>query len=230
MNDPLVFLPGMMCDARLFTPQLEAFSYERAVIVIPISEHSSIDLLAHQVLAVAPPKFALLGLSMGGIVAMEVVRQAPGRVTRLALFDTNSNAELASVSAGREAQIKAAKNGHLVNVMRNEMKPNYLANGPNKSGILDLCMSMADALGSDVFVRQSIALRDREDQNETLEGIKVPTLILCGEEDILCPPQRHCQMAETVPNAVLKIIENAGHLPTLENPSETNKAIFQWLN
>ncbi len=230
MNEPLVFLPGMMCDARLFTPQLAAFSYQRTVSVSPLINHDSMELLAEEVLATAPEKFALLGLSLGGIVAMEVIRQAPKRISRLALLDTNPLAELPEVSANREPQIKAVGQGKLRAIMRDEMKPNYLSDGPDKTKILDLCMAMAKTLGAEVFVRQSRALQKRPDQQDNLPAITVPTLVLCGRDDRLCPLERHIMMRDLIPGARLSVLENASHLPTLENPDDTNKAISQWLN
>ncbi len=230
MNDPLVLLPGMMCDARLFGPQINAFSHERAVMVAPLGDHDTVAALASDILSTAPPTFALAGLSMGGIVAMEVFRQAPARITRLALLDTNPKAENDAVAQYREPQIAKVLAGQLRSVMRDEMKPNYLTDGPNMGQILDLCMAMADTLGPDVFVRQSRALQTRPDQQDTLRGVKVPTLILCGEEDSLCPPHRHELMHGLIPHSTLRVIQNAGHLPTLEQPDPTNEALAKWLN
>ena len=230
MNDPLVLLPGMMCDARLFGPQINAFSHERAVMVAPLGDHDTVAALASDILSTAPPTFALAGLSMGGIVAMEVFRQAPARITRLALLDTNPKAENDAVAQYREPQIAKVLAGQLRSVMRDEMKPNYLTDGPNMGQILDLCMAMADTLGPVVFVRQSRALQTRPDQQDTLRGVKVPTLILCGEEDSLCPPHRHELMHGLIPHSTLRVIQNAGHLPTLEQPDPTNEALAKWLN
>lgn len=230
MKDPLVLLPGMMCDARLFGPQITAFSHERMVAAAPLGEHDTVSALARDVLAAAPRRFALAGLSMGGIVAMEVMRQAPERITRLALLDTNPKAEAEVVAQKREPQIAKVGNGQLRSVMRDEMKPNYLTDGPNMGQILDLCMAMAETLGPDVFVRQSRALQTRPDQQETLRKVDVPTLILCGEDDTLCPLHRHELMQTLIPHATLRVIEKAGHLPTLEQPQKTNEALATWLN
>ena len=230
MKDPLVLLPGMMCDARLFGPQITAFSHDRAVMVCPQGDHDTVAALAKDILNTAPPKFALAGLSMGGIVAMEVLRQAPDRITRLALLDTNPKAESQAVAESREPQIAKVQNGQLRSVMRDEMKPNYLSDGPNMGRTLDLCMAMAETLGPDVFVRQSHALQTRPDQQETLRRVAVPTLILCGEDDTLCPPHRHELMHDLIAHSVLTVIKKAGHLPTLEQPDLTNEALAKWLN
>lgn len=229
MNDPLVLLPGMMCDARLFSPQINAFSQERAVMIAPLGDHDTVAALASDILRNAPPKFALAGLSMGGIVAMELFRQAPARVTRLALLDTNPKAETDTVAQYREPQIAKVRAGQLRSVMRDEMTPNYLTDGPNAGPIIDLCMAMADTLGPDVFVRQSRALQTRPDQQDTLRDVKVPTLILCGAEDRLCPPHRHELMHGLIPQSTLCVVQNAGHLPTLEQPDPTNEALAKWL-
>jgi len=227
-QDPLLLIPGMMCDARLFAPQIAAFSARRMVAVAPMLGETITQIAAH-ILSAAPPKFALAGLSMGGIVAMEMWAQAPDRIARIAFLDTNPKAETDTVAARREPQIAAAQSGQLRGVMRDEMKPNYLADSPHKGAILDLCMAMADGLGADAFVRQSRALQTRPDQQKTLPTINVPALVLCGQHDTLCPIHRHELMADLIPNATLSIIPDAGHLPTLEQPELTNKALIQWL-
>ena len=229
MREPLVFLPGMMCDARLFGPQIAELSAERPIMVAPVTQGERIEEIASDILMSAPQKFALAGLSMGGIVAMEVIRRAPDRVTRIALMDTNPLAETPQVAAAREPQIVKVKTGGLAEVMREEMKPNYLAPGPYRDEVLELVMDMAMALGSEVFIRQSRALQRRRDQQKTLREIKVPALVLCGAHDQLCPIKRHTFMAEYIPRAELKIIEDAGHLPTLETPAEVTAALREWM-
>lgn len=230
MKEPLVLLPGMMCDARLFGPQTAAFSHERPILTAPLNDHDTVQALASDIIQNAPPRFALAGLSMGGIVAMEVCRQAPERITRLALLDTNPKAEAAVIAEKREPQMQRVRDGQLRAVMRDEMKPNYLTDGPHMGQILDLCMAMAQTLGPDVFIAQSRALQSRPDQQETLRALKVPTLILCGEDDALCPIHRHELMHDLIPGSTLQIIKNAGHLPTLEQPDATNEALAKWLN
>ncbi|MDF0599119.1 alpha/beta fold hydrolase [Psychromarinibacter sp. C21-152] len=226
---PLVLLPGMMCDARLFGPQFAAFSGSRAMQCAPIGGAATMTELAAQVLADAPPRFALAGLSMGGIVAMEIAAQAPERLAGLALLDTNPLAERPEVQARRAPQMDKARAGALHAVMRDEMKPNYLTEGPNRTAILDLCMEMAMALGPEQFVNQSLALRDRPDRQETLRSVTCPTLILCGWDDALCPVERHALMHDLVADSRLVVIERAGHLPTLEQPEKTNAALADWL-
>jgi pimeloyl-ACP methyl ester carboxylesterase len=225
VSAPLILLPGMMCDARLFGPQSGAIR----LIVLPITGAETVQALAAEVLARAPDRFALGGLSMGGIVAMEVVRQAPGRVAGLALMDTNPRAEPNQVKARRQPQMDRAAAGGLAAVMRDEMKPNYLAEGPARADILDLCMDMALGLGPDVFIRQSRALRDRPDQCATLRGYPGPALVLCGRDDSLCPLARHEEMHALLPQSTLRVIEGAGHLPTLERPEPTTEALRLWL-
>jgi pimeloyl-ACP methyl ester carboxylesterase len=229
MKEPLVLLPGMMCDARLYGAQIAAFSHERTIMITPQTGRDTVAAIAADVLDAAPPKFALAGLSMGGIVAMEVMRQAPKRITRLALLDTNPKAEPQAVADMREPQIAKAQSGALQALMRDEMMPHFLTEGPNTAQILDLCMVMAETLGPDVFVDQSRALQTRPDQQETLRQVKVPALILCGEDDRLCPLHRHEVMHGLIPGSTLTVIKGAGHLPTLEQPDATNDALVHWL-
>lgn len=225
MAAPLILLPGMMCDARLFGPQTDALAAQ----VLPITGADTVQALAAEVLDRAPDRFALAGLSMGGIVAMEVVRQAPDRVTGLALMDTNPLAEAEAVKARRGPQMDKAAAGDLARVMRDEMKPHYLSDGANRAAILDLCMDMALSLGPEVFIRQSRALRDRPDQCDTLRAYPGPALVLCGRDDRLCPLSRHELMHDLLPDAVLQVIDGAGHLPTLEQPDSTTDALRAWL-
>lgn len=226
---PLVFLPGMMCDARLFAPQIDRLSNDRPVKTLPIHARQSVEKLAKDVLAQAPETFALAGLSMGGIVAMEVIRQAPERVAGVALMDTNPEAEHPKVAKRRSPQIARVRAGKLAAVMRDEMKPNYLTDTPQRNSIRDLCMEMALDLGTAAFENQSLALAARPDQQETLRNYKRPTLLLCGEDDALCPIQKHTLMNELMPHATLTIVKNAGHLPTLEQPGATTAALNTWL-
>ena len=229
MTIPLLLLPGMMCDARLFAPQITMFSANHVVQCAPLTGHSTVPELAASVLAHAPPRFALAGLSMGGIVAMEVARQAPDRVDRLALLDTNPLPEEPARAAARIPQIAAVRAGALRKIMRDEMKPNYLFGGPDQDATLKLCMDMAMDLGPAVFETQSLALQSRPDQTQTLRTLACPTLVLCGEADTLCPVSRHEWMRDQIPNATLCVVAQAGHLPTLEQPDATNLALDRWL-
>jgi pimeloyl-ACP methyl ester carboxylesterase len=224
---PLLLLPGMMCDARMWGG-LPALLHPRPVGHALPTGHDNVTTLAQAVLRDAPPRFALAGLSMG-IVAMEVLRLAPTRVERLALLDTNPWAETPEARARRAPQIARALAGGLASVIRDEMKPNYLAPGPDHGPILDLCMDMALSLGPDVFARQSRALRDRPDQCATLAAFTGPALVLMGEGDTLCPRDRHDQMHALMPQSRLAIVPGAAHLPPLENPAATAAHLRDWL-
>ena len=229
MSDPVLLIPGLMCDARLFGPQIAGLSTKNAVQIAVPTRGDTIEEMADVILADAPDRFALAGLSMGGIIAMEILRQRPDRVLRLALMDTNPLPETPEAAAGREPQIAAARAGRLDEVMRDEMKPKYLAPGDKRVEVLNLVLDMARALGPEVFVRQSRALQRRKSQQATLEAAKLPALVLCGRHDALCPVRRHKFMAGLIPGAIFEIIEEAGHLPTLEQPEETTAALQRWL-
>lgn len=224
---PMVLIPGMMCDARMWGG-IDTMLGVPVIHYVP-TQAETMSALADRFLATAPPRFALAGLSMGGIVAMEILRQAPERVARLALLDTNSMAETAGTAARRGPQIDRALSGDLEGVMRDDMKPNYLAPGPRSAEILELCMQMALELGPQVFARQSRALRDRPDQQATLAAFKGPALVLMGAEDRLCPLDRHQLMYSLMPQSRLHIIPEAAHLPPLEQPAATLRALRDWL-
>ncbi len=229
MTAPLLLLPGMMCDARLFEPQIAALSEGRTVSVPSLSGAQTIADLASRILAQAPAQFALAGLSMGGIVAMEIMRQAADRVTHLALLDTNALADAPEKAPIRAAQMDKVRAGGLRAVMRDEMKPAYLAEGPNRAQVLDLCMAMAEDLGPQVFLDQTLALLHRADQRDVLAEVQVPSLVLCGREDQLCPVAAHTAMADLIPGAELAVVDGAGHLPPLEQPQITTQLLVAWL-
>jgi pimeloyl-ACP methyl ester carboxylesterase len=216
-----------MCDARQWAPQVAAFSATRTILLPETAAADSMEALATAVLHGAPPRFALAGLSMGGILAMEVLRQAPDRVERLALLDTNPLPESEGVKRARLERMARVEAGHLAPVVRDEMKPLYLAE--RNPALLDLCLDMAMALGPEAFLRQSRALMDRPDQTETLRAYPGPALILHGAEDRLVPLARAELMASLMPQATLTVVPRSGHLPTLEQPAATNAALLAWL-
>ncbi|MEO9824914.1 MAG: alpha/beta fold hydrolase [Paracoccaceae bacterium] len=228
MSQTLVFLPGFMCDRRLFAPQIAHFG-EDVECITKIVAKSTIGQMADAVLATAPERFALAGLSMGGIIALEIMARAPSRVTRLALMDTTPMADAPANRDIRNRQIEDVHKGRLDTVMRDELKPAYLVDGPGKPAILETCMEMARTLGPDVFEQQSLALRDRLGLEDVLPTITVPTLVLCGAQDRLCPPERHRAMNAAIAHSKLKLISGAGHLPTLEQPEATSAALAAWL-
>lgn len=230
MNEPLVFLPGMMCDVRLFQPQLLSFGGRRPVGFVPVSGAASMGALAASVLEAAPRRFALVGHGLGGMVAMEVLRRAPERLTRIALMDTSPLPESPPVAAEREPRIIAAQTGRMAEAMQAEVAPASLAPGPRRMEVQALLTTMAKALGPEVFVTQSRALQRRPDQQKVLRTTKVPALVLCGAHDGLYPVKRHEFMAELIPVAELRIIPGAGHLPTLEQPEETTRILSEWLD
>ena len=229
MLEPLVLLPGMMCDGRLFAAQIADFSHERSVMVANLTRGRTMAALADAVLTNTPPRFALAGVSMGGIVAMEMMRQAPDRICKLALLDTNAQADLPENATIRETQVKKVLNGGLQAVIRDEMQPNYFSEGPHNERILQISMEMAKTLGPKIFADQSFAIQHRIDQCETLRTVEVPTLVLCGEDDRLCPLHYHELMRDLIMGSRLEVIPGAGHLTTLEQPKLTNRILKEWL-
>jgi len=229
MQEPLVFLPGMMCDARVFAPQLAAFSADTAVTVAPVTGGDRIEEIASRLLDVLPRRFALAGLSMGGIVAMELLRRAPDRVTRLALMDTNALAETPQSAADYEPLIIKLKAGRIEEAVQTIIRPETLAPGPGRGEVLAQLTAMARGLGAEAIVRQVRALQRRRDYQAVLRRCRQPALVMCGEHDRLTPPKRHELMAGLIPGADLRVIAAAGHLPVLEAPGAVNDALAAWL-
>jgi pimeloyl-ACP methyl ester carboxylesterase len=219
----------MMCDARVFAPQIRALSGQLPVMVAPLLGGERVEDIAIHLLHQLPARFALAGLSMGGIVAMEILRRAPERVSRLCLMSTNPLADTPAQAASREPLIIGARTGRMDDVLRQSMLPEFLAPGPQRIEILNQVHQMGMELGEALFVAQTRALQRRRDQQGTLRKCKAPTLILCGEYDQLTPVKRHEFMAELIPNATLEVITAAGHLPTLERPDVVNRVLEEWL-
>lgn len=226
----LVFLPGMMCDARLFGPQRAALSRDRDIIVGDLAGRDTIAGLADKLLSELPDRFALAGLSMGGIVAMAMAGMAPERIERLALLDTNHLTDIPERRTLRDAQLERVRKGELEAVVVEELKPNYLAErNRGKRDLLDLLRAMALDLGEEAFVTQTLALRDRPEQTRALSRWHGPALVLCGAEDRLCPPERHREIAALLHDAELEIVPGAGHITTLEAPDRVTSALTRWL-
>ncbi len=226
---PVVMIPGMMCDERIFAHQIKELGTDTEVYIADISKYSSIQELASDVLENSPPKFFLVGHSMGGIVAMEMCSQEPDRIEKLVIMDSNPKPELEETKIKREPQIRNVISGNLAQVMKEEMKPNYLADSYKQKDILNTCMEMALTLGPEVFVRQSRALQDRDDQQSTLKDLNIPVLIMCGAEDKLCSLERHELMHNIINDSKLEVVMDAGHMPTLEQPQKTTEVIKSWL-
>ena len=229
MLDPLVFLPGMMCDARVFAPQLAAFSPHIAVTVAPVTGGDRMEEIASRLLDVLPRRFALAGLSMGGIVAMELLRRAPDRIARLALMDTNALAETPQSAGDYEPLIIKLKSGRVDEAVAAVIRPETLAPGPGRAAVMAQMTAMADALGPGAIIRQVRAIQRRRDYQAVLRRCRVPALVLCGEHDRLTPLRRHELMAGLIPGAELRVVQGAGHLPVLEAPEAVNAALFEWM-
>lgn len=226
--DAVLFLPGMMCDQRLFSPQIQSLSIPWSV--ADTSSHDSFAEMASAALAAAPDRFAVVGLSMGGILAFEIWRQAPERVSHMALMDTNPHADAPERQDLRLEQIRRVANGDLREVVVDGLKPLYLAaRHRDDEKLLGVALDMAMDLGSAVFRRQSIALKDRVDSVPHLQSISCPATVLCGDEDTLCPPELHQLMADSIPGAELCIVPECGHLATLEQPEKVNDALHRLL-
>lgn len=229
MTEPLVLLPGLGSDARVFWPQIVELSRERQVTVAPTATGERVEEIASDILTTAPAKFALCGHSFGGIVALEVLRRAPERVTRIALMDTTPLASTPQESAEREPRIVMARSRRLEDVVQEELAYGWKTPSTMRNEVVAAMLEMARDLGPEAYVRQARALQRRKDQQATLRRIKQPTLVICGEHDGMTPVRRHEFMAELIPYAEFKMIHDAGHFPTLEQPEATTAALQSWL-
>ncbi len=229
MIEPLVIIPGLMADARLFLPQLVHLGAGRAMQVVLPTSGDTVEQMSEAMVPGLPPRFALLGHGLGGDVALDLIRRVPDRVTRVVLMACDPLAEPPAVAAAREARMVAARSGRLAEAMRQEVPETALAESPWRAEILDLVRDMALQLGEGVFLRQSRALQRRPDQQKILRRIKLPALILAGQADTLVPMRRQEFTANLMPYGTLQVIEGAGHLAPLEQPEAISEAIAAFL-
>ncbi len=225
----LLLLPGLVCDSRLWQQQIFDLADSAHCTVADLSGANSIPALAESAIAQAPPgHFALAGLSLGGYVALEIMRQAPNRVMALALLDTNARPDTDEARRARRRLMREAGDNYaavIAELLPKLVHPRQLDNPP----LLALITAMANTLGNETFIRQQQAMLDRVDSRPGLAKIHCPRLVLCGREDTITPLEMHQEMQHAIPNARLSIIEHCGHLSTLEQPLKVTYALTQWL-
>jgi len=220
----IVLIPGFMCDERLFEPQTRHLG--KIPHSVEIMRHeATIHEMALNILRKSPERFALAGLSMGGIIALELMRLAPERVSHLALLNSTPY-EDKSLNL-RKDHIRRARNGELISILKDDLKPRYLSPSTSRSILLPLIIDMGQRLGIETFTRQSIALMIRKSNLSHLNKISCPTLIMTGEDDTLCPPNINWEMARRIQDSSLKLIPNCGHLSTLEAPGIVREHLFK---
>ncbi len=227
---PLVFIPGLMADARLFLPQLVRLGAAHSTQIILPTTGDTVEQMSEAMLPALPDSFVLIGHGLGGDVALDIVRRIPDRVTRLVLIATDPLAEAPQTAGAREMRMQAARAGRLGDAMRQEVPAQALAPGPWRDEVLALVQDMAMGLGEGVYLRQSRAMQRRPDQQKTMRRIKLPALILAGAHDSLVPLRRQEFTANLMPFGKMQIIDNAGNLPTLEEPEATGALIDAFLN
>lgn len=229
MRDTLVLLPGLLNDARLWSHQKAALSDVIGVMVGDLTQDDSLAAMARRVLDAAPARFALAGLSMGGYVAMEIMRQAPERVERLALLDTTARPDTAEQTQRRKDAIALATSGGFEKIMPGMLPMLVHPDNMAKGRVGGLAKDMAQAVGADAFVRQQTAIMHRPDARPGLNRIVCPSLILCGRDDALTPPDRHEEMADLIPGAKWVMVEQCGHLSPIEQPQAVSAVLRYWL-
>ena len=226
---PLVLLPGLLCDRELWRNQVEALGDIASPRVADLTLDDSIASMARRVLATAPASFDLAGLSMGGYCALEIVRQAPKRVRRLALLDTGARADTSEQSSRRRGLIELAEKGEFKGVTPRLLPLLLHPDRLKDKNLTDRVTAMADRVGKAAFIRQQKAIMGRIDSRPFLPKIACPTLVLCGRQDQLAPPALHEEMRDLIPGSVLHIVEDSGHLSTMEQPREASVVLRRWL-
>jgi pimeloyl-ACP methyl ester carboxylesterase len=230
MNKPyLLLLPGLLCDARLWQHQVAALAGVAHVAVADLSQADSIEELAQDALAQAQGQsFALVGFSLGGYVALEIMRQAPQRVLALALLDTSAHADSSESKRERLRGICQAEQDFsalVASLPARLLHPRHQQN----AALVQVITAMAESLGPEVFIRQQLAMLGRMDSRASLGQILCPTLLLCGLEDAVTPPALHMEMQSAIVGAQLAQIEDAGHLTPLEQPQRVSSNLESWL-
>lgn len=226
----MLLLPGLINGASLFEHQADVLAREVGVTIADLTGSDSIAKLAADALAQVPEgPFVLVGMSMGGYVALEIMRQAPQRVSALALLSTSARPDTREATAARKELIKLGKEDFaavIEKLLARMVAPEHVSM-PEISGVFH---SMATGLGYEVFVRQQNAIIGRPDSRPTLKNIKCPTLVLCGRDDRVTPVEHHQELATKIAGAQLKIIDKCGHLSPLEQPQRVTEILHDWLD
>ncbi|MES2898226.1 MAG: alpha/beta fold hydrolase [Pseudomonadota bacterium] len=231
MTPTLVFLPGSLCDSRVWQPVYGSLHSEYPCIIWNYQPDDSIAAMAARVLAAVSGSLLPVGLSMGGIVALEMWRQAPHRIHALALFGTNPGPDTPQRQEGRATQIDLAQRDGMERLARDRLAPAYLAPATvGREPFTSTVAAMAASAGVKTLVAQSGALAGRADSWPSLPEIDVPVLVAYGSGDCICPPDDHVRMADMLQHGSRVILDNAGHLAPLEQPSESGQVLRDWLS
>jgi pimeloyl-ACP methyl ester carboxylesterase len=225
---PIVLIPGLVCTPRLYLEQIPALWQFGPVMVADHTRDDSMGAIARRILTQAPPRFALAGLSMGGYVAFEILRQAPDRVAKLALLDTQARPDTPEQTEQRKLQVEMARNGRFDDIAR-LLFPRFVAVAHHGDRVLKrIVRTMAEDTGADAFVRQQTAIMSRIDSRPSLAAIACPTLVAVGEQDALTPPDRAAEIVAGVPHARRIVVPDCGHLSTLEQPEALTDALVDF--
>jgi pimeloyl-ACP methyl ester carboxylesterase len=226
---PLVLVPGLLCSARVYLPQIASLWPLGPVTVADHRRDDTMAAIAARILADAPPRFALAGLSMGGYIAFAMMRQAPQRFAKLALLDTSARPDMPEQIAEREKFISMSEAGQFADVAAVLTLRYSHRNRHNDETLKGIIRDMAAENGTETFVRHLRAIMSRADSRPLLAAIRCPTLVLVGDGDELLPPALATENAAGIPGARLVIVPDCGHLCTLEKPEPVNAALAEWL-
>jgi pimeloyl-ACP methyl ester carboxylesterase len=226
---PILLVPGLGGSPRIYAPVAPALWRFGPVTVGNHIRDDNMGAIARRILAEAPPRFALAGHSMGGYIAFEIMRQAPQRVAKLALINTQARPDTPEATARRRGQIARALASEYHAVL-DDLFPGFVhPSRRDNAELRQLVHEMGDDIGADAFVRQQTAVIGRTDSRPSLAWIKCPTLVLTGDEDNTIPNALSAEMADNIHGAKLVILQNCGHLPQLEQPQATADALVEWL-
>ncbi len=227
---PLLLLPGLICDARIWAPQVEGLRGQRAVIAIDgYGEADSIGAMAEQVLEKAPERFIVAGHSMGGRVALEIIRRAPERVAGLALISTGTHLPKPNEADGRFALLSRGVEQGMDALIDAWLPPMVWEENRLQPGLMDNLWRMCSDAGLDMYERQMRALLARPEVESLLPGIACPTFVATGAHDAWAPPAQHEAIAAAISGSTLTIIPGAGHIIQVEQPQALTDALARWL-
>jgi len=230
MKTSLLLLPGLLCDARLFAPQVRTLSDVASPVVADLTGADTLAALAASAIARMPAgRFAVAGLSMGGYVALEVMRQAQGRVSGLALLNTNARPDSPESTENRRRLIALAESKGVLAVNAALLPKLVHPDRVKDAALVELLDGMAGTVGVDGFRRQQNAIIGRIDSRPHLGAIRVPAMVLAAREDAIMPMAVSEEMAQGIPGAVLEIVEHCGHISSLEQPEVVTARLRAWM-
>lgn len=228
-NIHMILIPGLGTSPRTYSNIIPELWQHGSVTIVNYAQNDSIEAMAKQILADAPEQFALIGHSMGGYIAFEIMRQAPERVSKLALLNTSARSDNDEAKQKRQEKIEQAKQGKFAEIIKGTLPAFVHPSHKDDKNLQEIITAAHNDAGAENYIRQQTAIMNRKDSRPDIKDITIPTLVLTGDDDKLLPLEHSQEIVNAIRGAKLVVVTQAGHMAALEQPREVSKALVEWL-